>query len=434
MSLPRRHMTSAGSYCLLDGIGDHSESQPPEGHDVKSVLVLSKWNNSTSVALVVERLRGRGLRPVLVSAFPNDRNRDKCDDHVLLDWDSEDLPMLLTRIHRRGIDPIAVVNMVEPLIPWQIALATHYGLPGAEAGRNVLLSKALVRDLMRELGLSTIRFRGDPAEVDFFPAIVKPSRVSSASWQVRRVDGPAELLAYQHHLADCGLADLELIIEEYLPGTEFSVDGPVVGGRFHPILAVEKPDHDDSRHHDAGILLHPPQQDHVRDGVRALSETIGTLCADLRLDQLWLHVEGRTTEDGRTELIEINPRPGGGMYPTAIREASGIDPIEAVISMSLGDFTFTPERLGPPRERPIIGWVDVEADELGIVEISTTEDDLRALPGVINAEVINNFQVSSLEMENFFLSFAITAESLSQLRARAATVLSTLDYRVTNTT
>jgi hypothetical protein len=295
----------------------------------------------------------------------------------------------------------------------------------------VLLSKALVRGHMRALGLSTIRFCGDRVAVDFFPAIVKPSRESAASWLVRRVDGPAELLAYRRHLAERGFADTELIIEEYMPGTEFSVDGPVVGGRFHPVLAVEKPDHDDSRHHDAGILLHPPQQDHVRDGVRVLSETIGALCADLRLDQLWLHVEGRATEDGRTELIEINPRPGGGMYPTAIREISGIDPIEAVISMSLGEFTFAPERLGPLRDRPIIGWVDVEADELGIVEISTTEDDLRALPGVINAEVINGFQVSSLEKENFFLCFAITADSVSQLRARAATVLSTLDYRIT---
>ena len=34
---------------------------------------------------------------------------------------------------------------------------------------SVLLSKALVRDHMRALGLSTIRFCGDPVTVDFFP-------------------------------------------------------------------------------------------------------------------------------------------------------------------------------------------------------------------------------------------------------------------------
>ncbi|HEV2345903.1 MAG TPA: hypothetical protein VGS97_17525 [Actinocrinis sp.] len=74
---------------------------------------------------------------------------------------------------------------------------------------------------------------------------------------------------------------------------------------------------------------------------------------------------------------------------------------------------------------------DVEADELGIVEINTTEDDLRALPGVIDAGVVNGYQISSPDKENFFIRFAVTAESLRQLRTRVATALSTLDYRIT---
>ena len=395
---------------------------------MESALILSKWH-AGGVALAAEQLRTRGLRSVLISELPDNRNRDKCDDHVLMDWDSEDLPTLITRLDERDIDPVAVINMIEPLIPWHGALAAHYDLPGAGAGLTVLASKTLVRDRMRALGLSAIRFCGDPAEVDFFPAIVKPARESAASRLVRRVDDPAELLTYRRHLAERGFADTELIIEEYLPGTEFSVDGPVVGGRFHPVLAVEKPDHDDVRHHDAGLRIHPPQQDHVCAGVRALSATIGTLCADLRLDQLWLHVEGRAGADGRTELVEINARFGGGMYPTAIQEISGIDPMAAVVAMSLGEFTL--ERLCPLRDRTIIGWWDLEADELGTVETSTTADDLCELPGVIKAEVVNGYQVIDLEKENYFLRFAITADSVPQLRARVATVLSTLDYRIT---
>jgi hypothetical protein len=398
---------------------------------VKSVLILSKWSNASSVALVVDRLRVRGLRPVLISPFHDDRNREKCDDHVLMDWGNEDLPTLITRVDERGIDPVAVVNLVEPLISWQVLIATHYGLPGADAARNLLASKLLVRNHMRTLGLSAIRFCSDAAEVDFFPAIVKPARETSASWLVRRVDDPAELAAYQRHLAERGLADTELIIEEFLPGTEFSLDGPAVRGRFHPVMAVEMPEHDDTRHHNAGLQIQPPQQDHVCDAVRALSETIDALCADLRLDQLWLHIEARTAEGGRAELVEINPRPGGGMYSTAIRETSGIDPMEAFISMSLGEFTVAPELPGPLRDRPIIGLFDVEAEELGIVEIRTTEDDIRALPGVLDAHVINGFQISSLEKENFFICFALTADSVSQLRTRAATVISALDYHIT---
>ncbi|MEU8469115.1 ATP-grasp domain-containing protein [Streptomyces sp. NPDC029006] len=395
---------------------------------MKSVLVLSKWNVG-AVAPAAEQLRARGLRSVLVSEIPDTALRDTCDDHVVVDWDSEDLSALIARLDARGIAPVGVVNVLEPLLLWQSGLAAHYGLPGAGVGLDVLASKTLVRERMRELGLSSIGFCADPAEVDFFPAIVKPSRESTASRLVRRVDGPAELLAYGRHLAERGFGDTEMIIEEYLPGVEFSVDGPVVDGRFHPVLAVEKPDHDDVRHHDAGLRVHPPQQYHVRAGVPVLTEMLNVLCADLRLDHVWLHVEGRADEDGRTELVEINPRFGGGMYPTAIEEISGIDPVEAVVSMALGEFT--PDRLGPLRDRTIIGWVDVEADELGRVEISATEDDLCALPGVIKAVVVNGYQVTDLEKENYFLRFAVTADSPGELRARAADVLSAVgEWRV----
>ncbi|MEU6256020.1 ATP-grasp domain-containing protein [Streptomyces sp. NPDC047043] len=397
---------------------------------MKSVLILSKWN-AGGVAPAVERLRGRGLRPVLISDLPDDRNRATCDAHVLVDWDGDDLPTLASRLERHDIEPIAVLNMLEALMPWQISLATHYGLPGGDAGRRVLLSKTLVRERMRALGLSGIRFSGDPAGVDFFPAVVKPSGESGASRLVRRVDGPDELRAYESHLAELGLADTELIVEEYLPGTEYTVDGPVVAGRFHPVLAGEKPDLDETRHHDAGINLHPPQQEHVRAGVRVLAEAISVLCTDLGLDQLWLHVEGRSTEEGRTELVEINPRPGRGMHFPAVHKPGGIDPIEAFISMSLGEFTMAPEQLEPVPDLPITGLVYVEADELGTVEIGTGADDLRELPGVVDADVVDGYRVTNLEQENFFLGFTVTAGSLPQLRARVARVMGALDYRIT---
>ncbi|MCB5168181.1 ATP-grasp domain-containing protein [Streptomyces bambusae] len=395
---------------------------------MKSVLIFSKLHFG-GVALVAEQLRARGLRSVLVSELPDNRHRDTCDDHVLVDWESEDLSVLTTRLEQRGIVPVAVVNMLESLASWHMGLAAHYGIPGAEESRRVLLDKVLVRERMQALGLSGIRFSDDPATADFFPAIVKPSRDSGASRLVSRVDGPQELLAYRHRLADAGLADTELIIEEYLPGVEFSVDGPVVDGRFHPVLAVEKPEHDDVRHHDAGLEFHPPQQDHVREGVRVLCERITALCTDLRLGPVWLHLEGRAAEDGRTELIEINPRPGGGMIPAAVREISGIDPIEALVSMALGEFTL--DGPIPLRDRPVIGWIDMEGSELGTVQVDTTEADLRELPGVVGALITNGYRITDLEQENFFLRFAVVADSVSRLRERVETVRSKVEYRIT---
>ncbi|QIJ64533.1 ATP-grasp domain-containing protein [Streptomyces sp. JB150] len=394
---------------------------------MKSVLILS-WIAIGNVPAAVGELRARDLRPVLVSNLPDDPNAGLCDDHIVFDWDSEDLDTLTARIDERGIVPIAVVSMIEKLIEWNIALTTHYDLPGGGTSRAVLASKTLVREHMRALGLSRIKFTGDPRTVDFFPAIVKPARESSASYLVKRVDDREELLAHLKHLEESGAGGVELIAEEFLPGTEFSVDGPVVRGRFHPLLAVEKPDHDDVKHHDAGLEFHPPQQDHVREGVRVLCEAIDTLCADRGLDQLWLHFEGRSSPDGRTELVEINLRAGGGEIPRSIQELYGIDVFEVIVSMALGEYA--PRELPALRERPMIGWMDVEAEEIGTVEITTTEEELLALPGVLHVRLNNGFRVTRLDMENFFFTFAMTAGSVAGLREHAARVLDTLEYRV----
>ncbi|ACU75805.1 phosphoribosylglycinamide synthetase [Catenulispora acidiphila DSM 44928] len=396
---------------------------------MESVLVLS-WKAIGNVPAAVKELRARDLRPVLVSNLPDDPNARLCDEHVVFDWDGEEFSALTAQIDERGITPTAVVSMIEKLIEWHIALAAHYGVPGGDAGRTALASKTLVRERMRSLGLSDIRFSGDPRSVDFFPAIVKPARESAASYLVKRVEDRAELLAHLKHLEESGAGGLELIAEEYLPGTEFSVDGPVVDGRYHPLLAVEKADHDDAKHHDAGLSFHPPQHSHVRAGVRDLCEAINTLCADRGLDQIWLHIEGRSTPDGRTELIEINPRPGGHHtgIPTAIRELYGIDVIAANVSMALGEYA--PQGLGPLREQPIIGNVEMEAEELGTVQVVTTEAELLALPGVIDVRVSDGYRVTSLSQENFFFSLTMTADSVEQLREQAARVLDSFEYRV----
>lgn len=398
---------------------------------MESVLILSKWSNSRGVTHVINRLRHRGLRPVLVTPC-FDLNCDKCDDYILLDWDKEDLQTLLTQIDRRGIKPVAIVNLVELLNSWQIALATHYGLPGSESFRNLLASKFLVREHMQAMGLSNIRFSGDPAKVDFFPAIVKLSREGSASFLVRRVDSPDELSAYQRHLAELGFAEKELIIEEFLPGAEFSLDGPAVGGRFYPALAGAMPDYDNTRlrHHNVGLHIHPPQRDHIRDGVRALHKMIDAFCADLHLDQVWLHTEGRTVEGGRAELVEINPRPGGGILTEAIRAARGIDQMDTLISMSLGQFAIPAEIPDPLRAPPLFGTADMDAKELGIVEIRNTEDEIRALPGVVAVHLANGLQVTTLEKENFYINFLLTADSVEQLRDRYDTVINAIDYHI----
>lgn len=401
------------------------------------VLILSKWN-AGGVRAVARLLRGRGLIPVLVSALADDLNANACAEHVVIDWDTDELSALTSRLAAADIQPIAVINQVEALISWQIQIASHYGLAGGEPLRSVLLSKATLRSAMREAGLSTLRsVSGTSADInvgaiDFYPAMAKPSRQSGASSLVRRVDGPTALLA---HLAEIerqlGEAT-EILIEEYVTGVEFSVDGPILDGRYQGAVVFEKTDYDYDRNHEAGVLICPPTLDYVAAGAAQLSSIVNDICAVLGLRQGWLHAEGRVQPDGDVQLIEINPRPGGGLYCEAVQHLTGVDPDEMVLTMALAHSAADePFAAGlTVAHNGVLGLLVFEPDQLGTVECDLSTADLKALPGVVDGFILNGYRVETLDQENFFSWVLIEAEDVPALRMVADKVRSAMTFRM----
>ncbi|MFJ6687016.1 ATP-grasp domain-containing protein [Streptomyces werraensis] len=365
-----------------------------------------------------------------MSALEDDLNRDTCDDHVVLDWDSDDPTARLAELERelreRDVQPVAVINMVEALIAWQVRIAERYGLPGAEPSRRVLLSKAALRSAMSEAGLSNLPWVTgsaaglDADAVDFFPAVAKPSRESGASRFVRRVDGAEDLREHLAEIAGALGPDAEVIVEGFIKGMEFSIDGMVFEGHFNGLVAFEKADYDDALLHDAGLSVCPPQQPAVKAGVEHLSQLVTRLCGHLGLHQGWLHVEGRALEDGTAELIEINPRPGRGTHLAAIQYLTGIDPVEVATQTALPEGWSRPA-VWPPQvgDEHLVGMVPISADRLGRVVASSSQDELLAVPGVFAGYLLNGYRVESLNRENIVAEAAFIADDVPGLRAVA---------------
>ncbi|MFJ6722357.1 ATP-grasp domain-containing protein [Streptomyces sp. NPDC091259] len=403
----------------------------PESRDV---LVFSK-RFAGGVRMVAGMLRDRGKRPVLVSAVPDDINRESCDVHVVVDWDTADFPQFIEAIDRAGVVPTAVVNLVEPLLPWQLQVARHYGLPGGEPARDVLLSKASVRTEMARIGQSSLWFDNGPAglvdaeAVTKFPVIVKPARDSGGSRLVRRANDTEQLRTCLSAMAQTAGPDLEVIIEEYLDGTEFSVDGPVVDGVFHALFSVEKPEHDEERHHDAGLRLSPPQSDAVRVAVEQLSAKVSALCTELGLQRGWFHVEGRALPDGSAELVEINPRSGGGLYRSATMRTCGLDPVEVTVGMALGEEDVSALSTCT-RSDELLGMLPFEVNQLGRVVEATSLDEIKAIPGVVDGYQFDSFEVTSLDNENFYTEALLSGESVAHLQEIADRVRSAFHVRV----
>lgn len=403
-----------------------------------TVLILSA-RNAGGVRSLARLVRKYGLSPVLASSEARDLNADACDRHVLVNWDSARPEEVVAELARAGIRPVLVLTQVDSLHGWRLDLAERLGQP-APQGPD-LGDKATVRGLMRSLGLSRLPSLAgtaraiDPAEVTWYPVIVKPSRHSGASRLVRRIDDEAALVGRLAELRSAA-PELELVVEPYLEGIEFSVDGPVVGGRFHGRVVFEKVDHDDVRHHDRGLLLSPPPSPSVRSAARRLTADVSRLCEESAVEEGWLHVEGRVDGAGTVELIEVNPRPGGGLYAEACRILIDVDPDAWLVERAIEQATQGADPVPPvPGREPdgstSLGLLGLEADELGVVHVHTGRDELLRIPGVVDVLLLDGYRVTDLDQENFFLDVLMQAPDAVAMNDVRASVLATLRTTIT---
>jgi hypothetical protein len=372
------------------------------------------------VRVVAERVRALAMRPVLVSDLVEDRGSAFCDAHVVVNWDG-DATSVVRAIDAAGVMPAGLVNFVEPLIGHQCDLLKHYRLGGAPAALRVFASKLAVRRAMAEAALSSLHFTGGPLggltanEVGTFPAVVKPSRDSGASRGVHRADDPATFDAAVAALREQLPDDTEMVVEDFLDGVESSLDGPVLDGVFHPVLHVEKNDHDDVRLHDAGMLTTPPTTRRARAAGPVIADLVGGLCRRLQVDGVWLHVEARTAADGTTEIIEINPRVGGRLYRSTTRHVTGVDPIDTAVRLAVPRLSRKPPRF--ERRPGVCGMLVFEATRLGRVEFAVDLTAVTSLPGVVDAYLVDGYRVTTLDQENNVAEVLIEGADLAELRS-----------------
>ena len=195
------------------------------------------------------------------------------------------------------------------------AAGTLLASPSVRTLETALDKLALARACARTAYVPRTELVGTPQAVSGweFPVIVKPRR-GAGSRGVRVVLSQTEL--------DAVHADEDLLVQELLPGDEFSVDvladldGHVVAAVPRARLRV------DSGVAVAGVTVH---DEALAAAATAVAEAIGlTTVANVQL---------KRTADGTPGLLEVNPRFPGAM-PLTI--ASGVDMPSLVLDAMLG--------------------------------------------------------------------------------------------------
>jgi biotin carboxylase len=181
-------------------------------------------------------------------------------------------------------------------VPWHLVLAT--GEDEEQASRDPRVAYPCV---LKPVGLSASRgvIRADARE-EFIAAFRR----------IRALLGRADVRA-----ARTGLDDV-LLVEGYIPGREFAIEGVLTNGALHVFAIFDKPDPLVGPFFEETIYVTPPALEMAEK--KAIVKVVGQAAAALGLRHGPVHAECRLGSDGLL-VLEIAARPIGGLCSKALR-------------------------------------------------------------------------------------------------------------------
>jgi biotin carboxylase len=213
-------------------------------------------------------------------------------------------------------------------------LASRFGLAGnppaaAEWSRN----KLAARDAFRGAGLLTPVFQVMPIDVPAvplaaivsYPAVVKPLALSGSRGVMRVNDAREFVPAFERLRRLLNASDVRVeqeaahdlaLVEAFIPGREFAVEGVLTGGVFQPFAVFDKPDPLDGPFFEETIYVTPSSAPAATQD--AIIATVGRAAAALGLHHGPVHAECRVNDRG-VFILEVAARPIGGLCSRALR-------------------------------------------------------------------------------------------------------------------
>jgi biotin carboxylase len=263
--------------------------------------------------------------------------------------------------------PDGVLAVGDRPVPLAALAAAAYNCAGHDpAAAAASCDKLATRTALEAAGLPTPSFvtigasdsdaaPGEVADAELaaavgYPCVVKP-RALSASRGVIRADSPEELAAALARLrlilrspdvmAERDPRHAQILVEAFVPGQEFAVEGVVTGGDFRALAIFDKPDPLDGPFFEETIYVTPSR---ARPAVqRQIAETTARAAAALGLRHGPIHAECRVNDAG-VYMLEVAARPIGGLCSKALRFSGGVSLEEVLLRHALGEDVSSYER------------------------------------------------------------------------------------------
>jgi biotin carboxylase len=256
--------------------------------------------------------------------------------------------------------------------------ATHY-----KDVMRLILSEA---DNVLSPWFELVSIDEDPAVVArrvSYPCVVKPLSLS-ASRGVIRADNPRQLGAAIRELIEIlGEATLspedpgsrQVLIESFIPGREFALEGLLINGHLIVLALFDKPDPLDGPYFEETIYITPSRL--PAQAQQAIAESSASAAAALGLREGPVHVEVRLNEQGPW-IVEVAARSVGGLCSNALRFGAADVSLEEIILRQAARL----EIASLQRERQPVGVMMIPIPFGGILRDVRGLAEAKTVPGV----------------------------------------------------
>jgi len=325
---------------------------------------------------------------------------DRC--HVLEDpWFDRAIPIrffdesgsaqaIIEAARTMPLDGVLAVGDRPTVIAALVAQALR--LPGhPPEAAAVARHKQLTRERLRESGLPVPWFVPTSIDADpralassvAFPCVIKPVALSGSRGVMRADDEPSFVAAFERIRAlllspevraERNDAHSLALVEEFIPGREYALEGLMHHGVFHVVALFDKPDPLDGPFFEETIYVTPST---AAPGVQqAIRGAIGAAAAAIGLRHGPIHAECRVNAQG-VFVLEVAARPIGGLCARVI---PGLE--ELLLRHACGE---SPDVW--KRDANASGVMMIPIPRRGVFREVAGVDDARRVPGIVDVQI-----------------------------------------------
>ncbi len=262
-----------------------------------------------------------------------------------LPLDYRDHPRSVRRIVRFAEEhPVgAVIGLDDSGTQIAAQASRQLGLPHNDpqaaiaAGNKFLMRRRFARAGVPSPSFQRFTLKDDPRQVAGmvgYPAVLKP--VSLAGSQgVMRLDGPETFMQAHQRLVPILEAErcAEYLVEDFIPGPEFALEGLLDAGRLHVLALFDKPDPLDGPFFEETIYVTPSRQ--PAEIQQSMAEVAAAAADALGLRHGPVHAELRLSPEGPV-IVEVAARSIGGRCSRTLRFASDRSLEELILRQAFG--------------------------------------------------------------------------------------------------